>query len=584
MTTRRLENETVSGQPDSKRLKKDGDPPALDIAAIRAQLAARKTALEAQSGKSNPASSRPASSAPVPQAPPSGLKALPAKPTESGSTADKIAAAKARIEALNARTANPYLSGGNAFPSKPSKAETPAPSSIALHPLLMSDTQQQQAPQEKNEKKALRDRYKTMAPKFTSVRANASLAATQAPVRAAPVAPAPSLNPYTSIPASASPAPDAERVFVRKSKKLQFSRAGKYVEQGDQMRNEQKMEALRQRIAEASRKAGLDSEFDTLERSLKRQPPPAIEWWDEAILPEGMTYEDDLEAACNEISTSSDSLITHLVLHPIPIPAPGDRKQLERGLMLTKKEQKKMRRQRRQAELEDKRDRQKMGLLPPDPPKVRLANMMKVLTSDAVQDPTKVEAKVKKEVAMRAYKHEKDNQERKLTAEQRKEKEYNQMLAKERNGIRGAVFKIKYLTNGRHKFKVRETAKSNLLSGICIFHPSFALIFVEGIEKSIKHYKRLMLERIDWTEQARPLKDGEAVTSGGESKEPEDGDQDLSDNKCELIWEGELTERTFRMFRARHVESDGKAKEWLTPRFEGMWDLAKRWQWAGEDL
>lgn len=282
-----------------------------------------------------------------------------------------------------------------------------------------------------------------------------------------------------------------------------------------------------------------------------------------------------------------------------------------------------MRRQRRQAELEDKRDRQKMGLLPPDPPKVRLANLMKVLTSDAVQDPTKVEAKVRKEVAMRAYKHEKDNQERKLTAEERKEKEYNQMVAKERNGIRGAVFKyvnrvnslspftdlyilysliyillgenrIKYLTNGRHKFKVRETAKANLLSGICIFHPSFALVMVEGIDKSIKHFRRLMLSRIDWTEQARPMADGDASASDDEMSRDvnnnnnndngKEGEQDLADNKCELIWEGELPERVFKMFRARHVETDSKAKEWLTPRFEGMWDLAKRWQWAGEDL
>lgn len=287
-----------------------------------------------------------------------------------------------------------------------------------------------------------------------------------------------------------------------------------------------------------------------------------------------------------------------------------DRRQPERGLMLTKKEQKKMRRQRRQAELEDKRDRQKMGLLPPDPPKVRLANLMKVLTSDAVQDPTKVEAKVRKEVAMRAYKHEKDNQERKLTAEERKEKEYSQMVARERNGIRGAVFKyvspthhlihpahyklvirIKYLTNGRHKFKVRETAKADLLSGICIFHPSFALVMVEGVEKSIKHFKRLMLSRIDWTEQARPMADGDGGEDAPGSDEDMDGrtnskegEQDLADNKCELIWEGELPERVFKMFRARHVETDSKAKEWLTPRFEAMWDLAKRWQWAGEDL
>lgn len=117
---------------------------------------------------------------------------------------------------------------------------------------------------------------------------------------------------------------------------------------------------------------------------------------------------------------------------------------------------------------------------------------------------------------------------------------------------------------------------------------------VEGIDKSIKHFKRLMLSRIDWTEQARPMADGDASASDDEMSRDvnnnnnndngKEGEQDLADNKCELIWEGELPERVFKMFRARHVETDSKAKEWLTPRFEGMWDLAKRWQWAGEDL
>lgn len=86
------------------------------------------------------------------------------------------------------------------------------------------------------------------------------------------------------------------------------------------------------------------------------------------MMPDGSSY-DDIDKAVEWVTTSEDSLITHLIQHPIPIPAPMDKKQDERGLMLTKKEQKKMRRQRRQAELEDKRDRQKMGLLPPDPPK-----------------------------------------------------------------------------------------------------------------------------------------------------------------------------------------------------------------------
>lgn len=85
-----------------------------------------------------------------------------------------------------------------------------------------------------------------------------------------------------------------------------------------------------------------------------------------------------------------NSPITIYIQHPIPIPAPGDKnKTVLKPLKLTKKvrdgvticrvyilinfiylqEQKKMRKQRRQAELQDKRDRIRMGLIPPDPPK-----------------------------------------------------------------------------------------------------------------------------------------------------------------------------------------------------------------------
>ena len=66
---------------------------------------------------------------------------------------------------------------------------------------------------------------------------------------------------------------------------------------------------------------------------------------------------------------------------------------------------------------------------------------MKVLTSDAVQDPTKVEAKVRREVALRKRGHEKMNEERKLTDEQRREKIENKKVEEEKRGIFGAVFK-----------------------------------------------------------------------------------------------------------------------------------------------
>lgn len=120
-----------------------------------------------------------------------------------------------------------------------------------------------------------------------------------------------------------------------------------------------------------------------------------------------------------------------------------------------------MRKQRRAAELQDKRDRIRMGLVPPDAPKgpfhlcppmltltqltlrptVRLSNLMKVLTSDAVQDPTRVEARVRREVAMRKHGHEKMNSERKLTDEQRRDKKEEKKVEEEKRGIVGAVFK-----------------------------------------------------------------------------------------------------------------------------------------------
>ena len=72
---------------------------------------------------------------------------------------------------------------------------------------------------------------------------------------------------------------------------------------------------------------------------------------------------------------------------------------------------------------------------------VRLVNMMKVLTSDAVQDPTRVEAKVLREVAMRRHNHDKMNSERKLTDEQRREKVEEKKVNEEKKGLHGAIFK-----------------------------------------------------------------------------------------------------------------------------------------------
>jgi U4/U6 small nuclear ribonucleoprotein PRP3 len=65
-------------------------------------------------------------------------------------------------------------------------------------------------------------------------------------------------------------------------------------------------------------------------------------------------------------------LVTLYVHHPVVIQPPGDvanAAPVVRSLMLTTKERKKMRRQRRAEALKDKRDKIRLGLLEPDAPK-----------------------------------------------------------------------------------------------------------------------------------------------------------------------------------------------------------------------
>ncbi|KAL0059284.1 U4/U5/U6 small nuclear ribonucleoprotein prp3 [Marasmius tenuissimus] len=511
----------------------------------------------------------------------------------------RIAEAKRKAQEQlrnSAAQANPYIS---VAPTGKNKNRPPEPAQqgsglkMAAHPLLLDQTTP--APQSK------KDRYKPMQPKFASIKANVRNAPTPTPPPA-PVAVTETANPYSSAASTSS----KDTGFTgapreRTGRGFRFNPKGKYVSMANQMRQEQQLEALKQRIAESARKAGLDGDMG-IERAIKRPPPPEAEWWDVALLP-SKNYDDlDTLGIENLNIKTDDSPITLYVQHPIPIPAPGDKNKVEpKPLMLTKKEQKKMRKLKRAADLQDKRDKIKMGLLPPDAPKVRLANLMKVLTTDAVQDPTRVEAKVRREVAMRKHTHEKMNAERKLTDDQRRDKVENKKVDEEKKGIYGAVFKVKKLTDPAHQFKVRKNAEQLNLTGVCIFNPNFSMVYVEGAAKFIRNYKRLMTVRIAWTEAARPRggedveidngdeegeaeNAGEASGSGAAGGENSEGGTSLEDNRCWLIWEGLLKHREFSSFKARSCPTDGAAKEVLGERLRGYWDQAKNWKPEEEEL
>lgn len=61
---------------------------------------------------------------------------------------------------------------------------------------------------------------------------------------------------------------------------------------------------------------------------------------------------------------------------------------------LTKKERKKLRRQNRREALKEKAEKIRLGLDKPPEPKLKISNLMRVLGTDAIQDPTKMEAQV----------------------------------------------------------------------------------------------------------------------------------------------------------------------------------------------
>ena len=67
---------------------------------------------------------------------------------------------------------------------------------------------------------------------------------------------------------------------------------------------------------------------------------------------------------------------------------------------------------------------------------VKLANMMRVLDSAAVADPTKVERHVREQMAKRQKKHEQDNLARKLTDEQKREKKIKKLQEDTTNGVK----------------------------------------------------------------------------------------------------------------------------------------------------
>ena len=399
-------------------------------------------------------------------------------------------------------------------------------------------------------------------------------------------------NPYYD----ASLGPKNTTAKGRLSKQLVFNQRGKYVQQAAALRRQAQLEATKRRIAELARKAGMDEDLDT-ERAFLVPAPPDIEWWDEGLI-NGSSYDAMSNPANLKIETE-DTVITIYVQHPVLLEPPQEKiMPTPKPMYLTTKEQKKMRRQRRQAELKETQAKIRLGLEPPPPPKIKKGNLMRVLGEEAVKDPTAVEARVNREIAERIQKHDDTNEERKLTTEQREEKTARQQADDAARGIHVRVYKIDSFVNGKHRYQVGVNAEQNALTGVCIMHPRMNLVVVEGGEHSVRNYDKLMSHRIRWGENEMPRAPQEGKHQGRQEREREELQQkgwlsavdeetgelkDLTENECVLVFSGEAKQRGFRKWLgARVCETDAQAKDVLArAKMDAFWNVARSFKKEG---
>ncbi|MCJ1275312.1 hypothetical protein MMC21_003113 [Puttea exsequens] len=541
-----------------------------DVNKIMADARARAAAVAAKLQGSGVGTARVASPAQAPAARPGGLS---------------------RTEELKARVAAAMGTKGpssNQRTSSPAQAFSPTPLDdgfsqargglgTALHPALM-DNAASGGISSKN-KQPIQSRFATtLANQRPISPANQPSKAAKGKKQldlSGPSAEETRANPYFDL----SLGPQTATQKSRNRKELAFNAKGKYIQQAALQRRQKALEEMKLRI-QASAKKALDK-GDPSEKNFVIEAPPAIEWWDENLI-KTKNY-DSLNDMSKAIDwDSQDAPITIYVQHPVLLDPPSSRLQPgPKPMYLTKQEQAKLRRQRRMADLKEHQSKIRLGLEPPEPPKVKLKNMMRVLGEQAVRDPTAVELQVNREIADRKTKHEQMNEDRKLTKEEVHEKLEQKKAQDVAKGVYVTVFKIDSLVNGKHRFKIGRNAEQMGLFGICLITRHMNLIITTGGSHGIANYKKLMLNRIQWNENDWPA----AVREGNKhalqeewlsSTDETNQLRDLSDNKCQLVWEGQLKELPFRKWTTKVCESEKDAMDILArSKLESLWTQAK---------
>jgi hypothetical protein len=233
---------------------------------------------------------------------------------------------------------------------------------------------------------------------------------------------------------------------------------------------------------------------------------PDLEWWDAAFLPSdkrkartaaetSASMRGGMSSAIKAIQEAAELVASYAELslahcktagyveHPVPIhPAVDSNAPRAMPLMLTKKERKRIRRQKRAEREKERQDKVRSGQLPAPEPKVKLSNLMRVLGDQAVADPSAIEAKVREQMEVRQRNHEMRNLAAKLTPAERKDKMKRKLLKGTDAGITVALFWVADISDAQHRFKLDVNAHDLQLTGCALICKitGTTLVVVEG--------------------------------------------------------------------------------------------------------
>ncbi|MES1902144.1 MAG: U4/U6 small nuclear ribonucleoprotein Prp3, partial [Paramarteilia canceri] len=360
-----------------------------------------------------------------------------------------------------------------------------------------------------------------------------------------------------------------EKPFERDYKPIKFIDHESVLKFADEREKKFKLNELNRKIAEAAKKTGIASSaranyYDY--KSEDNSKTPQLEWWDVYLLSvPGQKY--DLNYLSNLKIKEDMQLnnITNLIQHPIELrPQNLGNENVAAPIYLTKQEQKKIRRNKRSEILLEEQEKIKLGLIEPPPPKVKMSNLMSVLTDDAIQDPTKMEKFVKEQARLRLLKHQTENERKKLSKKERSLKKL-QKLEKEskQSSINVAIFAFKHLKDRSWCFKIEQNAIQMMLTGICGVTEHCAVLVVEGAPRLIRKYKHLIQDRIDF----------DGYKSNSKSFVDSQKENLPQKKNCNFIWEGIVTRRAFDTFSFVPFHSEMAAREvFRKASVEHYWD------------